>query len=59
MAIRVNAMPQMEQFSLQERLIYKPLKEVFTVRKVMVWVRKMNNISNKAKEIVNIELIYT
>ena len=25
----------------------------------MLWVRKMNNIRNRAKEIVNVELIYT
>lgn len=26
---------------------------------MMLWVRKMNNIRNRAMEIVNIELIYT
>ena len=32
--------------------------EVLKAENQMLWVRKMNNIRNRATEIVNVELIY-
>lgn len=34
-------------------------KEKFKADNQMLWVQKMNNIRNQAKEIINAELIYT
>lgn len=35
------------------------VKEKFKADNQMLWVQKMNNIHNRAMEIVNAELIYT
>jgi hypothetical protein len=36
-----------------------PLTEQLKADNQMLWVRKMNNIRNRAQEIVNAELIHT
>ena len=45
--------------SLSTTLVKDKLTEQLKAGNQMMWVRKMNNICNRATEIVNAELIYT